>query len=313
MRATTISGLISMSLAALACGPAANGRGDDDDVDARPAHDADQQFPQGDARESGCQQIDVLFVIDNSGSMELEQTNLIANFPTFISVLDASGLDYRVGVTTTGRNYNYTTTLPGIGTIPQVLTGGDNGKLLHPAACHMAHPWIDKLDPNASATFQCVANVGIGGPPDEMPLGAVRDAFEDRIADGTNAGFHRPDALLALVILTDENDCSYEQPVNLSFPQFLCGSMMEPIGNYVSFLDGYAGNRSKWATAVIAGKGPGACTSSLGDAEEATRLKEFVTATGTNAIMSSICDGDLSIGLGQALALFASACGEIIF
>jgi hypothetical protein len=37
-----------------------------------------------------------------------------------------------------------------------------------------------------------------------------------------------------------------------------------------------------------------------------------VTQTGTNAVMSSICDGDLSIGLMQALTLFQSACGDII-
>jgi hypothetical protein len=37
-----------------------------------------------------------------------------------------------------------------------------------------------------------------------------------------------------------------------------------------------------------------------------------VTQTGANATMSSICDGDLSIGLAQALALFESACGGII-
>jgi hypothetical protein len=310
MRATTICTAILLSLAAVACGPPSNGRGGNDDgVDASGGDD--DPFP--DASGTGCQKIDVLFVIDNSGSMAQEQTNLIANFPTFISVLDMSGLDYRVGVTTTGRDYTYNMTLPGIGTLPQSQTGGDNGKLLHPAACNMTHPWIDKLDPNASTTFQCVANVGTGGPGDEMPLGAVRDAFEERIADGSNAGFHRPDALLALVILTDENDCSYEQSVTLSFSESLCDSMMEPTANYVSFLDTYAGNRSKWATAVIAGKGPGSCSSTFGDAAEATRLNEFVTATGTNAIMSSICDGDLSIGLAQGLALFQSACGGIIF
>ena len=32
--------------------------------------------------------MDLLFVIDNSGSMSQEQQNLIANFPMFISVLD---------------------------------------------------------------------------------------------------------------------------------------------------------------------------------------------------------------------------------
>lgn len=297
-----------------ACGPAVRTNvGDDVDagIDAV-GFDADQQFPPIDGVAATCDKIDVLFVIDNSGSMEQEQQNLIANFPTFIQVLDASGLDYRVGVTTSGRDYEWTMATP-LGAIPQDQGGGHNGKLLKPASCNMAHKWIEKTDPNPAAKFSCVANVGIEGPSHEMPLGAIRDAFEDRIADGTNVGFRRPDALLALVILTDENDCSYEQPVNLAFGQTLCQSGTEQVANYVSFLDQYTGHRSRWATAVIAGKGPGSCSSSFGNAAEATRLKDFVTQTGTNAVISSICQGDLSIGLGQALDLFDAACGQIIF
>jgi pimeloyl-ACP methyl ester carboxylesterase len=118
----------------------------------------------------------------------------------------------------------------------------------------MTKKWIDKTDPNPSMTFSCVANVGTSGPSHEMPLAAIRDAFEDRIADGTNAGFRRPDALLAIVVLTDENDCSYEQPVTLGFGQVICQSGQEPVGSYVGFLDTFTGNHSRWATAVIAGE-----------------------------------------------------------
>lgn len=290
-----------------ACGPSPNrGPGDDDDT----TPDSTVQPPPGDAG-PGCQAIDVLFVIDNSGSMGQEQTNLIANFPGFISVLDQSGLDYRVAVTTTGRDYNYTMSTP-VGNLPQSQDGGDNGAMLQPAACNMTKRWIEKSDADVSGTFSCLANVGTGGPSDEMPLSAMRDAFEERMTDGTNMGFHRPNALLAVVFLTDEEDCSYEQPVTLSFAQSLCSAQMEPVPNYVTFLDQYTGDHSRWAVAAIAGKGPGACSSSFGDADEATRLKDFVSQIGANATMSSICDGDLSIGLSQALDLFQSACGGIL-
>lgn len=288
-----------------ACGPSTrNGNAGDDAVDAS------INGPVVDAKR--CEKMDVLFVIDNSGSMGQEQTNLIANFPAFISVLDASGLDYRVAVTTTGRDYTYTMTTP-LGGIPTSQDGGDNGAMLKPAACNMTKRWIDKADPDPSGTFSCVANVGTGGPSDEMPLSAMRDAFEERMMDNTNAGFRRPDSLLAIVFLTDEEDCSYEQSVTLPFASSLCDSMQEPVANYVSFLDTYTGDRSRWAVAAIAGPGPGACSSSFGNADEAARLAQFVTLTGTNAKMSSICDGDLAIGLGEALALFQSACGDIIF
>ncbi|MBA3503399.1 MAG: hypothetical protein H0T65_23760 [Deltaproteobacteria bacterium] len=293
-------------LVAAACGPSVrNNQGDDgDDVDA-------SNQPTGDGTEKRCEKMDVLFVIDNSGSMGQEQTNLIANFPGFMTVLNNSGLDYRVAVTTTGRNYTYNMTTP-LGSIPQSQNGGDNGAMLKPGACNMTKRWIDKSDTDPSATFSCVANVGVGGPSDEMPLSAMRDAFEERMADGTNMGFRRTDALLAVVFLTDEEDCSYEQSASLGFGQSLCDSMMEPVQNYVSFLDTYTGHRSRWATAAIAGPGPGSCSSTFGDAAEASRLKQFVSMTGPNGVMASICDGDLSIGLGKALMLFQSACGDIL-
>ena len=135
---------------------------------------------------------------------------------------------------------------------------GENGAMLKPSACNMTKRWIEKNDPNPAQTFSCVANVGTGGNSDEMPLGGMRDAFEDRMADNTNTGFRRTDALLGVVFLTDEEDCSYEQPVNLSFTQSLCDAQMEPAANYVAFLDTYTGHRSRWAAAAIAGMGPGA-------------------------------------------------------
>ncbi len=297
------------SILLLACGPSPK-RDSVGGPDASTPGTDGQVNPPGDAG-PGCQAIDVLFVIDNSGSMGQEQTNLIDNFPGFISVLDNSGLDYRVAVTTTGRDYSYTMTTP-IGNLPQSQDGGDNGTMLQPGSCNMTHRWIDQTDADVSGSFSCVANVGTSGPSDEMPLAAMRDAFEARMTDGTNTGFHRPDALLAIVFLTDEEDCSYEQSVTLPFGSSLCDTGMEPVANYVTFLDQYTGNRTRWAAAAIAGKGPGSCSSSFGNAEEAKRLEDFVQMTGANATMSSICDGDLSIGLADALAVFQSACGGII-
>jgi hypothetical protein len=82
----------------------------------------------------------------------------------------------------------------------------------------------------------------------------------------------------------------------------------------VQFLDQLKGNRSRWAAGVIAGDGN--CSSSFGSASNGARLKDFVSAangSGYNqAVFSSICDGDLTIGLQEALDLFQAACGQII-
>jgi hypothetical protein len=60
---------------------------------------------------------------------------------------------------------------------------------------------------------------------------------------------------------------------------------------------------------VIAGPGPGACSSTFGDADYAARLDEFVQSAGpSNGALSSICVGDLTQGLTDALELFDTAC-----
>jgi hypothetical protein len=78
----------------------------------------------------------------------------------------------------------------------------------------------------------------------------------------------------------------------------------------VNFLDTFKGNRSRWATGVIAG--PTACSSGFGDAAAATRLQEYVTLSGTQGVFSSICVGNLTAGLQQVIEKFQSACGGII-
>ena len=74
------------ALALLACGPTGSGPSGDDtpgDVDAAREIDAgfDLDATGGD---EGCAKIDILFVVDDSGSMAQEQANLTTNFPQFI-------------------------------------------------------------------------------------------------------------------------------------------------------------------------------------------------------------------------------------
>jgi hypothetical protein len=305
----TNPGAIVMVVLACACGPAMTDDADDD-TGSGGGSGSDDVGGGGGSNTDGCTKIDLLFVIDDSGSMMEEQANLAANFPKMVSVLDQSGLDYRLAVTTTSVDYSFVLTLPN-GTFPVAETGLNTGTMLKTPA--MTNRWIDKAEPNVSATFATLASVGTMGSGTEMPLAAIRAAFERRMMDNTNTGFRRPDALLGIVILTDENDCSYEGQV--TFPDSnlaMCESMMEPPASYKQFLDTYTGNATRWAAVMIAGPGPGACSSTFGMAEEATRLIEFKNQVGTNAIMSSICDGDLSNSLMDAMMLFESACGGII-
>ena len=277
--------------------------GDDDGTDAGPGSNP------GTVQQ--CNKMDIVFVVDDSGSMEEEQTNLATNFPMFAQLLsqyqvDGQPLDFRIGVTTTGRTVTYNV----IDGFP-VTEVGDNGAFKD--NCGSSARFLQSTDPNVESVLSCRANVGTGGPSVEMPLLMSKYALSERIADGTNGDFVRPDALLAIVMLTDEEDSSTTMD----------GFTLDANGNAppnwnpqdeVDFLDQLKGNRTRWAAAAIAGDGD--CSSSFGDAVDATRLKQFVQlANGqgtTQAVFSSICDGDLTIGLKAALDTFQAACGNII-
>ena len=45
--------------------------------------------------------VDILFVVDNSGSMSSEHKNIASRFSSYISSLDSSGLDYQIAMITT--------------------------------------------------------------------------------------------------------------------------------------------------------------------------------------------------------------------
>jgi hypothetical protein len=304
-------GALLLSFAA-ACAPGVTAS-DDTGGDDMGGDDEGPRPDAGPVSTQRCQKMDLVFVVDNSGSMAEEQTNLATNFPQFATLLNAYmvdgdlPLDYRVAITTTGRDVDYVTVIPAI---PPLLPEqqiplseeGDDGVFRQ--TCSMPRKWLERTDPNMEQTFACAANVGTGGPGMEMPLHASELALDDRVADGTNAGFLREDALLAIVYLTDEDDCSRHDNNFTVYADQPCTT--EPPSQWVQFFDELKGDRGRWATAVIAG--PTNCTSEFGDAVAANRMMEFVNLTGENAVFSSICDGNLAPALQQALDTFTAAC-----
>lgn len=304
-------------LAAAACGPAMrndSGAGDDGTGDDGNGNGNGSGGDQGVPRQ--CEKMDIVFVVDNSGSMQEEQSNLASNFPMFAQLLDTytvgngQPLNYRVAITTTGRTVNYQLDLGGgFGTFPQNEAGEDGAFRNN---CNNTKRWLENTDPDMANTLACRANVGTGGPSIEMPLLMSKWALAERVQDQTNAGFLRDDALLAIVVLTDEDDASTTQN----------GFTMDATGtsptdwnpqDQVTFLDQLKGNRTRWAAGVIAGQGN--CSSSFGKAADGVRLKQFVDAANqgsTQAVFSSICEGNLTNGLEAALDTFQAACGAII-
>ncbi len=323
----TLGVLASVLLAVAACSSSGRDSGFADGTAGGPGSSGSSGSNIGGTSGSGstgpteeCTKMDLVFIVDDSGSMSEEQTNLASNFPAFIKVLDdfrtksGSKIDYRVAVTTTGRDVTYTVSIPGFPvTIPPTTEKGDNGAFRNNAKCAPKRRWIERADDKVAETFSCIAQVGTSGPGYEMPLESLKLALNDRMKDGTNAGFLREDALLAIIILTDEDDCSRTDN-NFSVgtaDSCEAGPTVQPVGAYKSMLDTVAKGAGRWAAGVIAGPGPGECSSSFGKAVEAKRLKDFVAAVGKNGTFSSICDGNLGTGLKKALDTFDGACRSL--
>jgi hypothetical protein len=158
--------------------------------------------------------LDILFVIDNSPSMLEEQQSLEANFPLMIdalSSLDGGLPNLHIGVVTSDLGTNGSRTGPGRN------VGGCNnsmdGNLLPIDPTHRflsdvsdGHgARIKNYDGELRDAFAQLAAVGDAGCGFEQHLGAMYRALDN---NPTNAGFLRPDANLAIVVLGDEDDCS---------------------------------------------------------------------------------------------------------
>ena len=269
------------------------------------------------AVDDSCTMLDVLFVIDDSGSMSEEQMNLVLYADDFIDALDAhdgGSLDWRIGVTTTGRDLTVTQELfPGF---PPTVTmdTGPNGALLQPEGCGLVRPYIRRRDTNRAEKLECLAAVGTTGSSYEMPLLMMDRAVSDRVSDGSNSAFFRAGAMLGVIVITDENDCSFPEDdvtvdlmgtaSDLCAPSHPETTITDPMDT-VDALDAAKG-RAAWATYTIAA--PTACSSAFGDASEAVRLEAFGALVPANTDFASICSGDLRVPLLAAIDHFQTVC-----
>jgi hypothetical protein len=177
--------------------------------------------------------VDVLFLIDDSPSMTPKQNELRARFPQLIKILENFGqtnpAHYHIGVVTS--DLGASSFVLGGG---QCKPGGRGGKLQPigagaAAGCMGPTGGVNFIDYNQinntnnlpagqdlAATFGCMAAVGDRGCGFEHSLEAVYRALHDQPQE--NHDFLRSDALLVVVFVTDEDDCSGDANTDLFDP-----------------------------------------------------------------------------------------------
>lgn len=164
-------------------------------------------------------QTDILFVIDDSGSMSQEQENLRSNLSLFIQALASAPIanEFQIGVTTTAvANFDGTAQYPsGVpypnGTLVAIdRTGGAPvpGDFVFSNGAFGGTRILAAGSPTLVQDFEANVLVGTTGTGKEQPFLAARRALEASVEGGVNAGFLRPGARLAIVFVSDEDDCS---------------------------------------------------------------------------------------------------------
>ena len=264
--------------------------------------------------------LDILFVVDNSGSMSQEQASLTVNLPLLLDQVAArvgALPDLHIGVVSSSVGIG--------GYSAQGCTGnGDNGKLQ-----------------NTPRTAGC----GF-----EQHMEGVKRALDGVTNPTTNANFLRDDAYLAVIFLADEDDCSAADPSVFdttqthssdplgAFQSYRCtefgvtcdgaplprspgeytdcaprlDSYIADPADYVAFLTALKGGdpNQVFAAAIVGASSPFAvaldgdgnpklepsCTSEMGTADPGVRLAAFVSAFPYHRL-ASICADDLSMAL----------------
>lgn len=212
--------------------------------------------------------VDVLWVIDDSGSMDLEQRKLTESFDAFMAFFEDSGLDWHIGVTTTD------TSVTGPGKRGELRLGGG-----------LRYLTDEVSDP--VGRFRELALVGISGSGDERGLQAAQLALTDPLRSTQNSGFYRDDAALHVIVISDEDDQSHPDPTQSEF---------------VSWMRALKASPEDASFSAITGPLSG-CSSPDGLAFGAPRYLATVEATG--GLFASICSDDW-VPLLEDLGLRAS-------
>lgn len=138
--------------------------------------------------------VDVLFVVDDSGSMYEYQEKMKKSIDELIRTTKASGVDVHAAVITTSAN-----------ALGGIALAGSKGEFAGPNK---------KVATTTDGDFDIVLKenletaLTLNGDSTEMPFEAIRLALSEPLVSTTNKDFLREGAALAIFVLTDADDQS---------------------------------------------------------------------------------------------------------
>ncbi len=275
-------GVFVVGLALFGCG-----RGPFFEFDPLQEFAPDQDDPLAD----GCNEVDYLFVVDNSSSMGDNQHKLSQSVVDFVGGVESAlkTVDsIHVGVITTDA-YQHNT--PGCDVLGGLVTqtGGHNSSLASCGPYAQGHNYMTEAD-DLQASIECATLVGTTGAKDERPLIATRAALEPELAEpgACNEGFVRPNALLVVVYVTDEDG-------------------FQGTGAYEALVEAKAGHDDNVVVVSIVHSDYETC--SLGGHARIADNLIALTENFEHGVVSSICASDFSAPFAQATSVIERACG----
>lgn len=223
-------------------------------------------------------QVDVLWVIDNSNSMLAETRLLGRGSREFGDQLVNSAVDYQLGVVTTTMDSTF----------------GDAGILIgDPPVLSPANDIAEQFATRASTEVYDAPASGF-----ERGLEAAAFAVGAGLADHRNRAFLRPDANLVVVFVSDEDDCSHGGMIDQRREsQTTCDEddRLRPVDDWVDEIVLSKSTPDLVQLSAIVGRADSSC-----EADPGGRYVDAARQTG--GVVGDLCERDWS-GVLEALGL----------
>jgi len=244
--------------------------------------------------------VDLLWIVDTSGSMEEEQTYLAANFQSFITTLKNTGIHFQTAITSTDvcdPSGAYTQMCPANygGSSKTNLRGsfvGSSGRKI-----------LKDTDSDLISRFTSYTNLGINGSGFEHGLTAATMAITKSL-NGQNEPLIRQEAFLSIIVVSDEEDdgigLSMDDENGYNFTQLGLTSYKYSHKDFISQVNKLKGAGNFAVNAITGTRNPDGslCTSPHSKPyEEGTQYINAAKETG--GLVQSICETNWSKSLAN--------------